>query len=362
MVWTGELEIMRPNKDKTIEEYSLQLSKLKEICSNLSKAPHHRDLSEKYGLRDSRWFIYHCQNNLVYDYNSFMEHEVGILPNYSPTKEKIRDMILKKSSELGRKIGRKDFENHILPFSMGTVVRTFGSLKKMNMELGFNYIHGGVDTKKDINEIINIVQEFLSYLETKSEFSFTIEQFNSFCRENNKEISYQTCNKRMREEIGLTFREYVNRKSFSLCNAGTGYNFLFADGEKVYSIYEKYFSEYLRKNKIKYEKDIKYKDIFKNINENYTLDYVLYLKNRLFFIEIAGILRDYQRHYEERIKILSSNSKEKYRISLLKKEKILKDNNVDYLILFPNKSKDFNKIIIENLHFLIEKNADEAFI
>ena len=340
------------------KEYDEQLKKLKKICSKLKKAPRWNHLSEKYGLRSSRWFIIYCRNKKVINYDTFMEYEVGIRPNYLMSKEMVEAEIMKFYNKYGRSPRRYDFENKKLPFSISTVVKKFGSIRKMRKEMGFpSYTVGGNDRIETTKNIFKYINKFLKSLDKNV---FTREQLNEFLINNNIKITHQTIDKRIKNEFDFSFREYAEKKGFYLVKPGSGLFYRFEDGEIAMSSHENIFSEILRKNNFifgkTYFRDLKYSKIFKNVNKNYTLDYFIIIGRRKIYIEIAGILRDHERFYFGNIEIKNSNSKEKYRVSLLKKEKIMRKNKVEYYILFPNKYKKFDDIVYKNLEFLKRGN------
>jgi hypothetical protein len=331
-----------------MNEYNSQLSKLKNICKNLKKAPHYLDLSQKYNLRSSRWFISHCKNPKVVDYNTFMEYEVGVLPNYNCSKEKIIDIINNYFKKNKKQVTRKILETEGIEISLGTIKRIFGSLRNMNEELGYKILtKGGIDKKKSLVEIKEIISIFFENLNSKN---FSRKEFNMFCEKNNLQITFQTVENRLRKEEGISFRNYSSENfGIFLQEAGRGIIRTFPDGEKCLSDFEFIFSSYIRNIGFKYNKDyyreIKYSELFSNVKRNIDMDY--YFPEYNLVIEIAGILRDYERFFIENEKIKSSKSKEEYRLSLLEKKEILETNGVIGYFIFPNKYKKFENIINE---------------
>ena len=64
-------------------------------------------------------------------------------------------------------------------------------------------------------------------------------------------------------------------------------------------------------------------------------DYVIDYNGRTIFIEIAGVLREFKTWYLDSRPIINHPSKEKYRIKLSDKERLLQKSKVEYFILFP---------------------------
>ena len=351
------------SKNMSDLKYSDQLEKLKQICSNLDIAPHHQRLSEEFGLMGHRWFVKNCKNPMVSDYNSFMEYEVGIIPNYQASKEFVERIIRNKQSELGRNLLRKDFDDGLAGVSTSTVFRIWGSIRKMREDLGIEKSKsvGGHDRKKSIDEIMLSINNFFNHIIEDKRNIFTIREMNDYFENNNIELTFQTANKRIRKEYKITINDLASEKELSLNKPGRGMVQLFSDGEKTFSYYEFLFSSFLRKLGFVYEKDyfrdIKYSELFEKINGWTTIDYVIRVGNRIIYIEVAGLLRDYKNFYIENREITSSKSKEKYRKTLLKKEIELIKNNAEYYFLFPDKYNNFNKIIQEEISDVFMKGV-----
>lgn len=90
-------------------------------------------------------------------------------------------------------------------------------------------------------------------------------------------------------------------------------------------------------------------------------DYVIHIDDKIIYIEIAGIIADYKTWYYENKVISYSKSKEQYRIKLLEKETMLKNENLHYYILFPCDltNNNFQNILFnDNLNL---KNKIESF-
>ena len=90
-------------------------------------------------------------------------------------------------------------------------------------------------------------------------------------------------------------------------------------------------------------------------------DYEIHLGDDVLYIEIAGILGDYKTWYYDDRKIEHNNSKEKYRLKLKEKERLLKENNIKYFILFPCDLTKENFSNIVHKSDLILKHSIENF-
>jgi hypothetical protein len=189
-------------------------------------------------------------------------------------------------------------------------------------------------------------------------------EMNDYFENNNAELTFQTANRRIRKEYKKTISDLASGKNLSLNKPGRGMVQVFSDGEKTFSYYEFLFSSFLRKLGFIYGKDyfrdVKYSTLFKKSNGWKTIDYVIHIGNRIAYVEVAGLLRDYKNFYIENREITSSKSKEKYRQTLFKKEFELIKNNAEYYFLFPDKYNDFNKIIQEEISDIFMKGVCNA--
>ncbi len=348
-------------KDRNIirQEYQEQLIKLKEICKELKQAPHYLKLSQEYKLRSSRWFIDHCENPKVKDYNSFMEFEVGIKPNYLLSKDTVTNLIYNFCKENNGNINQNDVMKH-LNFSPTVIGRIWGGFRNMRRDLGLENVSvGGNDRSKSIDEILNYLDIFFKYLKINKTIAFTTTDVDEFFKENNIEITFNTVQNRLKKANLKAVRELAKENNLDLAQEGRGLVTIFSDGEKALSRYEKLFSTILRNSGFVYNKtyfrDVKYSDIFNEIEKcrnPMTIDYLLIYKGRKIYIELAGVLRDYEKSFKEN-KTITSESKNKYRIQLMKKEEILKRNNVEYYIVIPRTKRTLEYIISKmNLYFI----------
>lgn len=91
-------------------------------------------------------------------------------------------------------------------------------------------------------------------------------------------------------------------------------------------------------------------------------DYLIHVKDHDIYIEIAGVIEAYKTYFFSNKSILNSKSKENYRIKLSKKQFMLKNNNLNYYILFPcDLTKENTYNILNNDSIDLRKNI-ESFI
>jgi len=110
------------------------------------------------------------------------------------------------------------------------------------------------------------------------------------------------------------------------------------NGEICASSYEFDVSNWLIKNNIEYIRDINYKDFIAKYKGKMNCDYVIYTKDKIWYVEVAGFLknRDFTKY---------SSEEKKYYFKLRYKKKMLKENNLNYKILYPSHlEKPFNEV------------------
>ena len=304
------------------------------IGSNLSKLSK-GDYCKKYELPNYRWFIENCPNKSVYNEATFKEF-AGIKPRFL-TKEQCIENILKMSKEFDRPLKYDDFRNkYYNKVTVDMVKRYWGSLNKMKEELGLEIIQPQMIkvTQEIFNNNINLIKE---YLNKENRNFITFIEWNSLKIDNL--YSYQSLNRFVKENYNMSLKEYLLIQGIKTGEAGEGLSHKFEDGEITTSQFEYMFSSYLRKFGLKYNidyfRDIRYSDFCKDYNGLMNCDYVINYNDKTIYVEIAGIIEEYKKHYYSDKPIISSKSKEKYRQKLKEKEQLLISNNHIYFILFP---------------------------
>lgn len=156
-------------------------------------------------------------------------------------------------------------------------------------------------------------------------------------------MSYATC-ARWLKQSGSSIRVFIDSIGFQYIEAGHGLNYIFEDGEKIVSRYELEFSQYLRSIGLQFNKDYFRNTRYKTFILSYTglmdCDYMIYYNNQIYYIEVAGMLKDYKTWYYGNKIIACSKHKEKYRQDLILKESMLKENDLTYFFIFPESNKN----------------------
>ena len=254
------------------------------------------------------------------------------------SKEEITKIIYAMQKILNRPLQYEDFRNPTKDTIGITEIRNhFGTMNKMKSELGLEIIQESMmDKTKPIiemkSDLIRLCNEILKKENRKV---ITIKDIDR-CEYTVNSNSYR---KYLKLEY-LTIGKFLDSIGFQLQKEGNGLNHTFENGEKVRSQYELDFSKLLReKLKLQYGKDyfrdVRYKEFIPGYKGLLDCDYIINYNSRKIYIEIAGMLRDNKLNFINNI-VINSNSKEKYRQHLILKDKMFKDNNLEYYILFPS--------------------------
>ena len=327
--------------------YDEYIRKYKAISNKRDCYLKYNDLTNNnYGLPDARWLIAHRPNKSVKNYNHFVEW-CGFVPQYEVSKELATLLILQKSKELNRPLMKDDFT---LPTTdevgMGTIIRIWGSFNDMKKDLNLEVIQESpfkdITLEKVEDDLINVCNQVCKKENRKTVNTSDIKKYG--------EYSYSTYNKYFKNN-NQSMNSFLETIGFAFQQSGTGISTTFDDGEITLSQFETAFSRYLRENlcykyDTDYFRDVRYSSFISDYEGFMDCDYIIHHKNKVIYIEIAGILRDYKDWYYKDKKILSSNSKEQYRLSLKEKEKMLKENNLECYIIFPQDCNEefFNAI------------------
>lgn len=345
-------KISHTNYNMEEYEYNKTITKFKEVCIKENKVISVKELQEKIG-HDLRWIMERNKN--IKSYKDFYI-ELGFKKESDLSKEEIIEKILNKQSKLNRPLMYDDFRNNDTFDDIGihTINNIFGSLNMMKQELGLKINQEDMVSKsiKDFNLVISDIKHICNKVfEIDNRKTITGKDIDNFTQLN---ISQQTIRKYCNEN-GYTLRNIITDYGFELQNEGTGLTYSFDDGERVVSSLELCFSKKLREygytyNK-DYKRDVRYNTFIKDYNDFMNCDYVIIINNKVKYIEIAGILNSEKEkfNYKNNLKI-NCNRKEKYRLKLMQKEKMLKDNNLDYFILFPSDFDDLDYLFENVLH------------
>lgn len=304
-------------------EFYCKMFETDDLCIILKECGYELTEQQKYNIR--------CKRNNYLD---------------SISKEQAIEIIYNMQKDIGRPLKYDDFRNpSIGKVSITTIKKYWGTMNQMKKELNLIVNQEDMVSKhvtdfdvvlKEVKRVCDLVyrkenRKIISWddIENLSNLGVKSSAINKCCVRNNTSI-----------------RKILDSYGYTLLQSGNGLNYIFEDGEKTKSSYEKKFSEYLRMKKFKYNetyfRDVRYKTFIDGYNGMLDCDYVIVYNNVYYYIEIAGVLRDYENNFYNNLPINSSKSKENYRKTLIQKRNMLYSHQLNYYILFP---KDIENIL-----------------
>lgn len=343
------LQFGRTKKVRTedVNNYDKYKNDFITICKNINRTLLTDELTD-YGLPSSQWFVKHCPNESVKTYNNFVSW-CGLEDNsLKKSKLEISETLVKLEEKLERPILRSDISLNKTGFSMIVINRIFGGLDNAKKELGLM----PTSYKKPLrpfdfykNHIDNVLSKLLEINDNNYVSWYDIE--------NTEVDGYRASHKTILENFknnNIDFFKYIKSKGFEIKPDNWSYKYLFEDGEKVVSSYEYKVSKFLKDKGFIYNKtyfrDVLY-STFTNNSGKHNCDYKIILNDSNFYIEVAGVIhyRDGKwREYESSYRLHND-----YRNKMILKEKLLINNNCNFLFIFPEDFKnDIYKELISN--------------
>lgn len=321
-----------------IEKYSEYVEEFIKKSVELGKPITHSNLrKEPFCLPDARWYVKHCPDDSVTRWAEFVDWCGFIAKGKMPSKEKVTNLIYKLQEELGRPLVYDDFRGigcYHVPIE---IIREYwGTINKMKEELGLDIVQESmIDKHLSKEQFENMLLDIQNYVFSDGRNFITTKEIDS----NDNWIGSNTLRKYSKEYYSKTLSEVLVDYGISLGKQGRGINFDFEDGEHITSQFEYMFSKYLKSYGLKYNvdyfRDVKYSTFIPDCKNNMNCDYVIHINGKTIYIEIAGIIEAYKEWFFNDRPITNRKSREKYRLKLLKKQKMLRDNNLIYFILFP---------------------------
>ena len=321
-----------------IEKYSEYVEEFIKKSVELGKPITHSNLrKEPFCLPDARWYVKHCPDDSVTRWAEFVDWCGFIAKGKMPSKEKVTNLIYKLQEELGRPLVYDDFRGigcYHVPIE---IIREYwGTINKMKEELGLDIVQESmIDKHLSKEQFENMLLDIQNYVFSDGRNFITTKEIDS----NDNWIGSNTLRKYSKEYYSKTLSEVLVDYGISLGKQGRGINFDFEDGEHITSQFEYMFSKYLKSYGLKYNvdyfRDVKYSTFIPDCKNNMNCDYVIHINGKTIYIEIAGIIEAYKEWFFNDRPITNRKSREKYRLKLLEKQKMLRDNNLIYFILFP---------------------------
>ncbi|MBU5332111.1 hypothetical protein KQI61_07855 [Anaerocolumna aminovalerica] len=327
----------KPARKFDINKYEEYVQKYKYLTIKRNKTILHTELRKpEFNLPDARWLVKHCPDKNVKQFSDFVSW-CGFFSRNTITKEKAINLIYKMQKQLNRPLMYDDFRGtgcYKVPIIY--INKYWGTMNKMKEDLGLEVIQENmIDKKLSKSKFVEQINLLCKIAESENRKFITTYNINN-CKD---VLDINTLRKYSKLYFNKSLSDYIKSLGFAMGMKGSGLNFKFDDGEQVSSQFEYMFSMYLKDYGLKYNTDyfrnVKYNDFIPNYKGNMNCDYVIKYKNKTIYIEIAGIIEAYKTWYYNNKIITRSKSKENYRLKLKQKEKMLKENNLIYFILFP---------------------------
>lgn len=319
-------------------DYDFYVKEFIRKSEELGKPITHSNLrKEPFYLPDARWYIKHCPDGSVTRWAEFVDWCGFIAKGKIPSKEKVINLIYKLQEELGRPLMYDDFRGtgcyHV---SIEIIREYWGTINKMKEELGLEIIQESMfDRHLSKEEFENMLLDIQDYILSDDRDFITTKEIDA----NDRWLDSQTLRRYANKYYNKSLSDILGDYGISLGKQGRGINFDFEDGEHITSQFEYIFSKYLKSYGLKYNvdyfRDVKYSTFISDYKNNMNCDYVIHIDGKTIYIEIAGIIEAYKEWFFNDKPITNRKSREKYRLKLLEKQKMLRDNNLIYFILFP---------------------------
>lgn len=318
-------------------------------------------MNNTLGLPSSGWFVKYCPDENVKTFTDFVQW-CGFETIHRLTKEEVSEKLLELQNKLNRPIINDDVTPENVGFSMIVVNRLFGTLGKAKEEIGLLQTPTSIPLRP-FEYYKNTLTEALDNLhkQTGRKFLTWNDLESGLYHKNN--IEHKTITKAFKRE-NLDVFAYIKSLGFEMNPNSFSFKYTFNDGERAVSTMEYDFSTYLRSLGFEYNqtyyRDIMYKT-FTNLEKSRktNCDYCLYLNNgEKLYIEIAGVIQNDKNNSWRTIDYKYKRHTD-YQQKMLFKEKLLIENNCNYLFLFPCEMKTgkYKEILQNKINEIIEEVA-----
>ena len=350
---------------RDVSKYEEYKQKYIDICNSIGKPISIKDF-KNYNIPSHTWFIEHCPNKDIKGYIDFYKW-CGFKNENDITKDESMGIIYNMQLNLDRPLMYDDFRSPTKDTIGISIVRKYwGTMNKMKKELGLEIVQEDMVSKhiEDIKLIINEIKNVCDLVHSNenrevimttditkyNKLNLSIQSFNKICKQNN-----------------TTVRKIVESYGYKYQKEGTGMVIYYDDGEVTKSSLEYLFTNKLRElgyeYNINYFRDVRYRTFVNNYDGLLDCDYEIHIGNKVLYIEIAGMLRDYKWKYKNP-ELISSKSKKRYAEKLNEKENMFIKDELNYFILFPSdlKEENLDNLFKDILHINKINNTKEGLI
>ena len=334
------------------ENYDKYVKRFKEVSEEIGHTLRANELiNNPCGLPNQTWFVKNCPDKNVKTYNDFVKW-CGYKSNkLEKDKEEVIKSLIELEKQLGRPITKNDIKTSTVGFSLIVLTRMFGGLNKAKEEIGLMKTPPSV-TPKPFEYYKNKIDKITDILKEKTDRDFItwgdIENIKYDYPD--LKCEHKTLTKAFNQQ-GIDIFAYIKTRGFLMSKNSLGKSYTFDDGERVMSAMEYDFSKFLRELGFEYKKtyfrDIKY-STFSDETTKINCDYKIMTNNKPLYIEIAGIIHGFE---DWRTHKYSSKRETEYQQKMLKKEKLLIDNNCQFIFLFDREmyNGNFKNILMKKI-------------
>lgn len=344
------------NKDVTIKYNNycnVYIEESNKIGRPLSQSD--LDAKNKYSeiLPSVDWLVEHSPSNIK-TFKQFY-NSLGFVRKDELSKDEVVELIMKKVKSLDRNLQSSDFNNSDLfnpeHVGHGAIWKFWGSFNNMMIELGLPINRESMSAKsRSISEMKDDILRLCEYIKSKeNRIIITVEDIDccEWC------LSYQTYHKLFRDRNDESLSDYIKNLRYKLNKQSFGMIHEFEDGEITVSKHEFRLSSELRKRGIKYDRNVPYKDICNYYEGRKDCDYLIYINDTCVYVEIAGMLVG-RKSIEKCEKMKLSSVQSYYLKNMKEKVRMLKDSNVEYFIIVPDREEDYESLV-NTLHNKVDK-------
>lgn len=327
-------------------DYDLYVARFIEESNKVGHALTKDELrANSLGLPSGPWLLKNCPDKRVKSYSEFVEW-LGFQRNDKVwTREEVIKALKNEEKKLGRPLRVIDIKPNTTGFSMIVVTRLFGSLENARKECGLLRHSVSNELRLSPLDYIDALEDTL--IDFYNQTGRKVVTWRDIdCKKYGGERRYTRktfC--RVFNSLNVDLKEYLKLIGFTMETTNFSQTTVFDDGEYARSSLEYDVSLFLRNElnlryKEDYSRDVKYKT-FSETNSRIDCDYVVTLGEQRFFIEVAGMISSIGGAW--RTYSFSNPRHSKYRDNLLRKEKLLRSINANYLFIFGDEINDCDK-------------------
>lgn len=315
-------------------DFNVYLQKYKEVSERLGRAPLEKELTKNnWGLPSANWLVKNCLEPSVDSYDKFVVW-TGCHSNKIKrwTKDEVVSSLKSYEQKINRGLKKSDITPENVGFSLIVINRLFGTFGNAIAECGLSKY---IPDKKPLSHYKAVLKDVVCDYRRKGEMTYISWSDIESGVYGDTTYNHKTFRK-VFENHGENINAFIKSCGCMLNSRGVGYRYTFDDGEMVRSNLEYKYSKFLRGLGFMfnrdYFRDVKYRN-FSYEKSRIDCDYVVANGDNRIYIEIAGMMYK-PKQSNWRIYNYPSERANTYRDTILKKEKILKNINVSYLILF----------------------------